>query len=110
MPLLSLSDKDREIAFLAENLQAKSVHALLEAWAQIDDQLMRSAILNSGMRVFTASRRRKSIASRTRDACRIRSVVVQQRMRSKRLRIPGTDKTKLPRLASQDHPGAVQNV
>src|SRR5690349_21644431 len=44
--LLSLSEKEREIASLAENLQARSVHALLEGWAQIDDQLMRAAILN----------------------------------------------------------------
>jgi hypothetical protein len=46
MTLLSLSDKDRETASLAESLQAKSVHALLEGWAQIEDPVMRTAILD----------------------------------------------------------------
>jgi hypothetical protein len=34
------------MASLIENLRPTSVHALLEAWAQIDDQIIRTAILN----------------------------------------------------------------
>jgi transcriptional regulator with XRE-family HTH domain len=54
--LLSLRDRETELAPLTENLHAKSFHALLESWAEIEDQGMRAAILNVVKRAAALSR------------------------------------------------------
>lgn len=44
--LLSLPEDDAEFLSLSKKFQANGFHALLESWAEIKDQSMRTAILN----------------------------------------------------------------
>jgi transcriptional regulator with XRE-family HTH domain len=54
--LLSVPERETGLMPLTENLHAKGFHALLESWAEIEDQAMRAAILNVVKRAAALSR------------------------------------------------------
>jgi transcriptional regulator with XRE-family HTH domain len=54
--LLSLPERDADLLSMTERFQANGFHTLLESWADIKDQSMRTAILNVVKRAAALSR------------------------------------------------------